>query len=204
MSVVAEPGSTPEEQGARRTWTLADVAVLPEQLPTGPAMYEVWDGELRIMPPTGEVHGSLESRLSGVLLIHGEWEGHGRVAGGEVGVVIDTEPTTLFGADVVFCSSDQLPIRRSPEGYLLTAPAIVAEVRSKNDTVKEIRQKVQRYLDAGVRLVWVADAEKQTITAHRAGAEPQVLSRDDVLTAEGIIPSLQFPIRRLFEGLESE
>src|SRR5205823_5969430 len=119
------------------------------------------------------------------------------------GVVIQVEsPQTCFGADVAFLTKDQLPVRRSKEGYLLTIPALVAEVRSKNDTRKEIQEKVDRYLAAGVRLVWVADPAPRSVTAYRPGEEPRVFHEDEDLTAEGVLPALRFPVRRLFEGLD--
>lgn len=186
----------------RRFWTLADMAALPSQLPTGPALYELWDGELRLMPPLAEVHGNLENRLGGILLFYGEWEGHGRSSCGEVGIVINAVQDTVFGADAVFLSSDQLPARHCERGFLLTMPAIVVEVRSKNDSMPQIRKKARRYLEAGVRLVWVADQRRRTLAVYRSGEAPQVLTEEDLLTAEGILPNLAFPIRRLFEGLD--
>jgi hypothetical protein len=50
--------------------------------------------------------------------------------------------------------------------------------------------------------VWSADPKMKIVTAYRPGQPPVTLGVDDNLTAEGIIPDLAFPIRRLFEGLE--
>ena len=204
MSTVAERRQ-PEEEATpeERRWTIADLAAMPANLPSGPASYEIWDGELRLMSPMGDGHGSVQSNFTAMLKVHGEWQGHGRVTDGDVGVVIRLgHPETLFGADVVFLTADQLPARKTRQDFLLTAPALVVEVRSKNDTVKEIREKARRYLEAGVRVVWVADQRKRTVTVYRPGEEPQLLTEEDELTAAGIIPNMKFEVRRLFEGLE--
>ena len=84
----------------------------------------------------------------------------------------------------------------------MTVPALIGEVRSKNDTQAEIREKARRYVEAGTRLVWVADPNRRIVTAYRSGQEPRVLGVDELLTAEGIIPGLEFPVHRLFEGLD--
>jgi Uma2 family endonuclease len=207
VSAVVERTAIPapnveREIAERRLWTIADLAALPEDLPTGHALYELWDGELVLMAPPGDLHGSVEARLITVLTVHGEWEGHGRVSGGEVGVVMSVAPDTVFGVDAVFLTRDQLPARHSPEGYLVTIPALVAEVLSKNDTRPKVAARVDRYLAAGVRLVWIADRKRRTVTAYRPGEAAVVLGEDDVLTAEGIIPGLAFPIRRLFQDLD--
>jgi Uma2 family endonuclease len=202
MSAVVEKGQTQKTAARRRLWTMADLAALPGRLPTGPAHYELWDGELRLTAPPGEIHGNTETRLTTVLTVHGEWEGLGRVTGGEAGILLGGDPDTVIGVDAAFFTADQLPVRYSPEGYSLTIPALMAEVRSRNDTPREVRERVERYLAAGACLVWVLDPVKRTVTAHRSGQEPQVLGIQDALTAEGIIPKLVFPVRRLFEGLE--
>ncbi len=197
-----QPRLNGREDEPRHFRTVEDLAALPDQLPSGPVHWELWDGEIKQMSPPGFTHGSVEMTLGAVLVNFGQWAGHGRVTGGEAGIVIQLEePQSCFGADVAFLTNDQLPLKLSPEGYLLTVPALVAEVRSKNDYNPAVTEKVQRYLAAGVRLVWVADPRKHTVTAYRSGEEPVVLGEADHLTAEGIIPDLAFPVKRLFEGL---
>jgi Uma2 family endonuclease len=186
-----------------RTLTAADLAELPTLLPSGTVRYELEAGELKLMAPHGDVHGGVEAQIAAVLMTGGEWEGHGKVRSGEVGIVLGRAPDTVVGADVVFLTNDQLPPRRSPEGYLETVPALIVEVVSKNDRRRKIARKVKAYLAAGARAVWVADPEPRTLTIHRSGQPPVVLTESDTLTAEGIVPGLAFPVRRLFEGLDS-
>ncbi|MBA4186983.1 MAG: hypothetical protein C0467_03095 [Planctomycetaceae bacterium] len=81
--------------------------------------------------------------------------------------------------------------------YLLTPPALVVEVRSKNDSQPEIDAKVQQYLAAGVVLVWVADPELRTVTAYRANQPPTVFAATDTLTADPVIPGFAVPIAEL-------
>jgi Uma2 family endonuclease len=104
--------------------------------------------------------------------------------------------------DAAFFTTDQRPVRHTPEGYALTVPALVAEVVVRSDDELEVSERVERHLAAGVRLVWVPDEPRRQVRVYQPGKEPQVLTEEDNLTAEGIIPNLSFPIRRLFEGLE--
>jgi Uma2 family endonuclease len=188
---------------ARGIWSSADLACLPDQLSSRPIHWELWDGELVAVAPPGYVHGSVVSRIAALLTMHGEWETGGVAAAGDVGVIVGPErPQSVFGADVVFLTREQLPARRSPEGYLLTVPALIVEVRSKNDRASRVRAKVARYLKAGARVVWVVEPDSETVTVHRSGTDPVTLRGDDALTAEGIVPPLNLPVRRLFEGLE--
>ena len=77
-------------------------------------------------------------------------------------------PDRLVGADAVFIANSSLPIRESSEGYLETIPDLVVEVRSKNDTLPAVQRKVDDYLTAGVKVVWVVDP-----AAHGDGSSSQ-------------------------------
>jgi Uma2 family endonuclease len=189
-------------QTLSRLLTAADLAALPTELPTGTVRYELREGELRIMAPTGDVHGGVESAIAEVLRARGQRQGHGRARCGEVGIFLQRDPDTVVGADAAFLTNDQLPVRRSREGYLETVPALIAEVRSKNDTDAEVAQKVADYLAAGARLVWVADPDRLTVTAHRPGEPPVELGIEETLTAEGIIPDFAVPVAELFADLD--
>jgi Uma2 family endonuclease len=182
-----------------RLLTVADLAALPSELPSGPVHYELDNGRLIIMPPPGDIRGAVEARFTTDLVIQGERRGLGKVRCGEVGVVLWRNPDRVVGADAVFITNDALPIRRSPEGYLETIPTLVVEVRSKNDTDPEVERKVKDYLTAGVRVVWVADPDARTVTAYRSGQPPQVFRDTDTLTVADVIPGFQVPVANLFQ-----
>jgi Uma2 family endonuclease len=177
-----------------RLLTIADVAVLPDELPSGPVKYELDDGRLVIMPPPGDIHGAVGGNIVTALKVQGEWRGHGK-ARVEVGVVLRRHPDRLLGPDAMFITNASLPLRMTPEGYLETIPELIVEVRSKNDTVAELERKAGEYLAAGAKLVWIVDPFRQVVVAYRAGQEKQTYGPEDVLTADGIIPDFQLPVR---------
>jgi Uma2 family endonuclease len=191
-------------QTMTRLLTAADLAVLPTELPTGTVRYELQEGELRVMAPTGEGHSRVENAIGALLRLYGEWQGqvYGRAGSGEAGIIVSRNPDTVVGADAHFLTNDQLPVRRSREGYLETIPALIVEVRSKNDTDAEVARKVTNYLAAGARVVWAADPDRRTLTIHRSGHPAAELGVGDTLTAEGIIPGFAVPVAKLFEGLD--
>ena len=48
---------------------------------------------------------------------------------------------------------------------------------------------------AGVRVVWVADPEKLTVTEYRVTQPPRQFGPDDVLTIDDIIPGFKLRVR---------
>jgi Uma2 family endonuclease len=179
-------------------YTTADVAALPSELATGPVRYELDNGRLISMAPPGDEHGAVEMKLSGALLYQGEYRGLGKARVGEVGIVLWRNPDRLVGADAAFIANASLPIRRTPEGYLETIPDLVVEVTSKNDTAPYIQRKVDDYRAAGVKVVWVADPARKTVTVYRHGAAAVLLGENDVLTVEELIPGFRLSVREAF------
>lgn len=56
---------------------------------------------------------------------------------------------------------------------------------------------VRDYLAAGAVLVWVADPDAHTVTAHRANQPPAVFAAAATLTADPVIPGFAVPIAEL-------
>src|SRR5713226_9077293 len=125
MSVVSTPTPSPSPSPPQRLLTVADLAVLPSELPSGTVLYELDNGRLIIMPPPGDIHGAVESKVTVELAIQGERRGHGKVRCGDVGVILWRDPDRVVGADAVFIANRSLPLRVSAEGYLETIPDLI-------------------------------------------------------------------------------
>jgi Uma2 family endonuclease len=181
-----------------RLLTVADIAALPNELPSGTVDYELDNGRIVIMAPPSDMHGALQVRLGAELLLQGEKKGHGE-ARTEVGVILWRDPDRLVGADAAFITKRLLPVRCSPEGYLETIPDLVVEVRSKNDTQTEMSRKIRDYLKAGVRVVWQVEPEQNVVIIHRPNRSPETVGTGQTLIAEDVIPGFSLSVRDLFK-----
>jgi Uma2 family endonuclease len=155
-------------------------------------------GELRPMPPPpGGRHGSVTMRFSNSAYNHVLEHNLGECFAAETRFTIERNPDTSIGPDWAFVSIDRLP-NPIPDGFMPVVPDAVLEVRSPSDTRREVEEKVQRWLAAGVRLVWELNPRTQTMTVYRPGTDPQVLGIDDTLSGEDVLPGFTLPLRRLF------
>jgi len=177
--------------------TAADLAALPNELPSGAARYELDNGVLLTMSPPGFDHGHIESRLSKRLQTWGEECGFG-VATGEVTVVLRRNPDRVVGPDATFISKSRLPVKRTREGYLETIPDLVVEVVSKNDTRAYLTRKINDYLRAGVAIVWLVDPAKRTLVEHRADREPVIYDGAATVELPELIPGFQLRLDDVF------
>lgn len=194
-SVIEEPRAAAE--GVRRL-TVADLAALPSELPSGPVKFELDEGRLvQVIAPPGSDHGRLQSRITVVLDKYAESLGLGECYA-EVAVILKRNPDRVLGPDAAFVAKRSLPVRTSPEGYLETIPEIVVEVRSKNESVPGLHRKAAKYLSAGVGIVWIIDGAARKVTVCRDAQVPQDLREGDLLTADGVISGIKIPVAELF------
>ena len=190
--------SRPVIESPPRLFTVADLAELPSELPSGPVLYELDNGRLMTMPPPGADHCSFELRIAGALLYQGEYQGHGRAFVGETTLVLWRNPDRTVNMDAAFVAKESLPVKLSKEGYLETIPDLVVEIVSKNDSRPYVQRKVDDYLAAGVRVVWTAHPLARSLTEHRAGQPIKTFSTSDTLTLEDLIPGFALPLAKVF------
>src|SRR5438477_7639 len=77
MAMTTETFSGPVVQPGLRLFTAADLAAMPEHLPSGDVSYELHHGRLVLMSPPGAIHGNLQIRIGAELISQGEKKGYG-------------------------------------------------------------------------------------------------------------------------------
>jgi Uma2 family endonuclease len=106
--------------------------------------YELIEGELIEMPPTGLVDGKHEFRVAKLIDRFVEEHNLGTVMTGEVGYYIRGHDKTVRAADVAFASYERMPKDETPSNYGKIAPELVVEIVSPNDAATKIAEKSQR------------------------------------------------------------
>jgi Uma2 family endonuclease len=75
---------------------------------------------------------------------------------------------------------------------------LLVEVVSPGDSALQLAKKVQDYLGAGVRLVWVVYPDVEIVEVHRISGRGDVLRADDTLAGEDILPGFAVKVADLF------
>jgi Uma2 family endonuclease len=173
-----------------------------EQFPNEPR-YELIRGELRPMTPPSYEHGNVTSIFSAYATMYTLERNLGDCFAAETRFIIERNPDSALGPDWAFIAKDRIPTPR-PKGFSPVVPDAVLEVRSPSDRPGDVQEKVERWLAAGVRLVWELNPKTRRLTVYRPDREPQVLGMEDTLSGEDVLPGFTLPLRRLFAGLDSE
>jgi Uma2 family endonuclease len=159
-------------------------------------------GQLREEPMTvrNRWHSRIMVRVAHLLesWLDQQPEPRGAVLCGEAGVRLRRNPDTTVGIDVVYISAE-LAARQGGETSLIDGvPVLVVEILSPSDTIEQIDEKLDSYLQAGVRVVWVIDPHDHTLVVYRPGAEPEMLNAGQELSGEPDLPGFRVPLASFF------
>jgi Uma2 family endonuclease len=85
-----------------------------------------------------------------------------------------------------------------PEKFWPGAPDLAVEVVSPNDRFDDVVEKVQEYLAAGARLVWVALPRSKSVMVYHSNGEIKILCESDELQGEDVLPGFVCQIKQIF------
>jgi Uma2 family endonuclease len=168
-------------------------------LPDDGMRHELVRGELRTMPPPGFPHGRLADDVGDSLRGHVKAQQLGRVFTSEIGYLLTSDPETVRVPDVAFLSRARLQEAGDVPGFFPGSPDLVVEVISPNDRYGDVDQKIAESLEHGARLVFEVNPRRKTVDVHRPGQPIRVLSVNDVLDGEDVVPGWSMAVRDLFE-----
>jgi Uma2 family endonuclease len=160
--------------------------------------YELVKGELIKMPPAGNIHGKRTMRLGWRLAHHVEANDLGVVFAAETGFRLAADPDTVRAPDVAFVTKTRIEEIGEFEGFWPGAPDLAVEVISPGDSYTEVEQKVEEFLNAGARAVWVVDPRRRTITVYRSSVDITILTENDMLDGGDIIPGFICRVAEVF------
>ena len=182
--------------------TLVTLQQLPDisaRLSANGQRCELVEGELTEMAPAGGLHGRIANSIA-FLLTRFVREGElGWVFAAETGFVLHRDPDTVRAPDVAFVSRERLGTDAVPSGFIELAPDFVVEVVSPSDSASGVQAKVEDWLQAGTRLVWVVYPETTSVAAYPSLQQVQVLSEGDTLGAAPVLKDFSVAASDLFK-----
>ncbi len=174
------------------------------ELPVPPHLlgYELVDGQVVEVTPATPKHGRIAVEISLQLRKHldsSSVSGHVYVDAGYVlGLARDRE--RMRAPDVSFVSSATLDQHGGePErGWFRLVPDLVVEIDAPGRKPRIEQQRIQDYLDAGVRLLWVIHTKTRSATVYRADGSTRLVREEEEIDGEDILPAFRIQLSKIF------
>jgi Uma2 family endonuclease len=157
--------------------------------------YELIDGELVEMSPTGLEHGRVEIWAGSVIARHAAPRHLGEVFGGEPLFRLDSAAGLARAPDLAFVRRDRL-VGRDLTGAFDGAPDLAVEIVSPSDSLKDLEEKAEQWLAYGARAVLVMHPNSRSVVL-RTGEGARHLSGDDQLDLDPALPGFRCTVSDL-------
>ncbi|KOR36160.1 MULTISPECIES: Uma2 family endonuclease [Planktothricoides] len=108
----------------------------------------------------------------------------------------------LKAPDVSFVLRDRLP--RSVRYFGTLVPDLIVEVKSQSDRLAKLRQKIEIFLDQGVKIGILIDPDELTLTLYRPNQKPILLTNGETLTIPELLPGWELQISELWPPVFEE
>ena len=157
-------------------------------------------GDLIIMPPTGGETGRRNFKLNIPFGIWEKQDGSGVTFDSSTGFILPNGAKR--SPDVSWVKRSRLA-RLTPaekKKFLPLCPDFVVELRSASDSVKELQDKMQEYIDNGAQLGWLIDPENKRVYVYRPHSEVECLENPSTLSGEPVLPGFVLDLREIWEA----
>ncbi|MDZ7960600.1 MAG: Uma2 family endonuclease [Aulosira sp. DedQUE10] len=83
------------------------------------------------------------------------------------------------------------------EKFAPICPDFVVELRSPSDSLKDLQEKMQEYIENGARLGWLIDRKNKRVEIYRPGKEVEVLDNPVSLSGEDVLPGFVLHLQQI-------
>jgi Uma2 family endonuclease len=154
------------------------------------------EGELIIMPPTGWGSGNRNSKLTARVELWADTDGTGLAFDSSTGYKLPNGANR--SPDASWVKRERLEaLNPDPARFLPMAPDFAVELRSASDSLQTLQQKMQEYIENGVRLGWLLDPQNQRVEIYRPGQEVEVLQSPTSLSGEEVLPGFMLDLTQI-------
>lgn len=190
---------------AQEVWLVLNGEPVRKKLPLTPEIerellnsgrYEIVYGEVRQRAMPSPMRGRIQAEIAAEL--------RNFVKANNLGVVY-TETLFEFAAnlsripDVAFISFARFPETGEEKGSRWhIAPDLAVEVISPTDDYEDVQEKITEYFTFGVRQVWIVSPESKTLTVYFSRTVVKILTENDVLSGDEILPGFKLNLSEVF------
>ncbi|MCT7950927.1 Uma2 family endonuclease [Ancylothrix sp. C2] len=151
-------------------------------------------GEIIIMSPVGGISGGREAGFIAKLWL---WNDQTKL-----GIVFSS--STIFrlpkggdrSPDCAWISLErwQTLTPQQQESFPPICPDFVIELRSKTDSLKPLQEKMQEYLNSGLKLGWLINPQQQQVEIYRPNTQTEIRQLPTTLSGEETLPNFTLEI----------
>jgi Uma2 family endonuclease len=155
-------------------------------------------GEVIVMPPAFSDTGNRNLKISQQVANWADEDGTGEVFDSSAGFTLPNGATR--SPDTAWILADRWNAL-SPEQQASFAPILpdfVIELRSSSDTLLGLQEKMQEYIEQGVRLGLLIDRKSRKVHVYRPDCDPEILENSEVVSCNPELAGFVLKMARIW------
>ncbi|HRI61358.1 MAG TPA: Uma2 family endonuclease [Saprospiraceae bacterium] len=154
-------------------------------------------GKIIVMPPTNSETGRYNSKIHIEIGIWNKNSKLGETFDSSTGFKLpngaDRSPDTAWIANERW---DALPAEQKRK-FAPIVPDFVLELRSDDQSMTELREKMDEYMSCGCRLDWLVDPQNRCTYVYSANGDKRTVNFDEVLSGGEVMPGLEVRLKEV-------
>ena len=153
------------------------------------------DGTILIMEITGSETGSFNAEITTEVNLWNRSEKKGKTFDSSSGFTLPNQAVRSPDAAWIALERWQALPPEDRKRFAHISPDFVIEIRSESDKLAKLKDKMQEYIDQGVRLAWLIDPVEGNVWIYRSNGSidlidslAEVLSGEDVMAGFSLRP----------------
>lgn len=157
------------------------------------------EGDLLIMSPTGSKSGRRNFKLAMRLGAWAEQDGTGYSFESSTGFKLPNG--AMRSPDFSWVRKERWDAltEEQQERFAPLCPDFVVELRSRTDSLKSLRQKMEEYVSTGAQLGWLIDPKERKVYVYRPQVEVEELSEPQTISGNPPLEGLTLDLREIWD-----
>ena len=155
-------------------------------------------GELIVMPPTGFKTGRRNSNLTYQLEAWARTDGIGLCVDSSTGFALPNGAIRSPDAAWVKREKCDSLTEQQMERFVPLCPDFVVELRSRSDSLTQVRAKMVEYLENGASLGWLIDPFKRQVYIYQPDRELVILENPETVSGDPLLPGFTLNVTELW------
>src|SRR5271169_507369 len=160
------------------------------------------EGKLIIMAPMGGKGSKRESVIISRLFIWNEKHKLGEVFSSNGGFILSNG--AMLSPDASFITNERWEslTDEDQDSFIPLCPDFLAELRSKSDRLKDLKAKMNEWMENGCRLGWLIDPLEEKAYIYRPNKEIEIVDTfDKKLSGEDLLPGFELDLSEFREQM---
>jgi Uma2 family endonuclease len=156
-------------------------------------------GDLIIMPPTGGKTGILNFKLIAGFGVWVEKDGTGK--GFDSSTLFTLPNGAKRSPDLAWVRNERWAqlSEKEQERFPPLCPDFVVELRSRSDSLKVLRDKMQEYIENGAQLGWLIDPFKKKVYVYQPQSAVKIFDNPSYISGDPLLRGFTLDVQSLWE-----